>query len=249
MPDNDTIESSASDFGTPFRALLDHCEDKGLKFRANQKKKRIKLTLCRRHALYNCNLQITHKDSVFQIHLNYPVLAKDKKMRPAAAEFVARANFGMVIGNFEMDMRDGEVRYHVGHVIADGHLDDDTIGHLISTALFTADRYFPSFMQLLFGGYTAEDAVFLAELDMHSDRVEDKPPAQATPPAAENAGGTEKPAEPATAAEKEPAARRNMQTEPATPEGSADQSQEPPTDQPKPAGDNPSAASEENGRI
>jgi hypothetical protein len=63
MPDNDTIESSASDFGTPFRALLDHCENKGLKFRANQKKKRIKLTLCRRHALYNCNLQITHKDS------------------------------------------------------------------------------------------------------------------------------------------------------------------------------------------
>ena len=201
MPDNETIESSASDFGTPFRTLLDHCENKGLKFRANQKKKRIKLALCRRHALYNCNLQITHKDSVFQIHLNYPVLAKDKKMRPAAAEFVARANFGMVIGNFELDMRDGEVRYHVGHVIVDGH------------------------------------------------RVEDNPPAQAAPPTSDNVGGTEKPAEPATATEKEPASRRNMQTEPATPEGSAAQSQEPPTDQPKPAGDNPSATSEESGQI
>jgi len=38
MPDNDTIESFASDFRTPFRALLDHCENKGMKFRANQKK-------------------------------------------------------------------------------------------------------------------------------------------------------------------------------------------------------------------
>ena len=38
MPDNDTIESFASDFGTPFRALLDRCENQGLKFRANQKK-------------------------------------------------------------------------------------------------------------------------------------------------------------------------------------------------------------------
>jgi len=248
MPDNDTIESSASDFGTPFRALLDHCENKGLKFRANQKKKRIKLTLCRRHALYNCNLQITHDDGVFQIHLNYPVLAKDKKMRPAAAEFVARANYGMVIGNFEFDMRDGEVRYHVGHLIVDGHLEEDTIGHLISTALYTADRYFPSFMQLLFGGLTPGDAVFLAELDIHSDRVEDSPPVQATPPASDNTERTEKPAESAKPVENEPAARRNMQTEPAAAEGLAAQSQEPPTDQPKPAGENPSAAAEEKDR-
>ena len=248
MPDNDTIESFASDFGTPFRALLDHCENKGLKFRANQKKKRIMLTLCRRHALYNCNLQITHKDSVFQIHLNYPVLAKDKKMRPAAAEFVARANFGLVIGNFELDMRDGEVRYRVGHMMLDGQLDEVTIRRLISTALSTADRYFPSFMQLLFGGNTAEDAVFLAELDMHSDRVEDNPPAQAAPPASEKDGGAEKPAEPATPAKKKPAPGRNMQTKPASSEPSADQSHEAPTEEPKPAGDNPPDASEEKDR-
>ena len=248
MPDNDTIESFASDFGTPFRALLDHCENKGLKFRANQKKKRIMLTLCRRHALYNCNLQITHKDSVFQIHLNYPVLAKDKKMRPAAAEFVARANFGLVIGNFELDMRDGEVRYRVGHMIVDGQLDEVTIRRLISTALSTSDRYFPSFMQLLFGGLTAGDAVFLAELDMHSDRVEDNPPAQAAPPASGKDGGAEKPAEPATPAKKKPAPSRNMQTKPASPEPSADQSHEPLTEEPKPAGDNPSDATEEKDR-
>jgi hypothetical protein len=248
MPDNDPIESSASDFGTPFRALLDHCENKGLKFRASPKKKRITLNLCRRHALYNCSLQITHDDSVFQIHLSYPVLAKDKRMRPAVTEFIARANFGMVIGNFEMDMSDGEVRYHVGHVIVDGHLDDDTIGHLVSTALFTADRYFPSFMQLLFGGNTPEDAVFLAELDMHSDHVEDNPPTAAALPASEKDGGAEKPAEAAKPSAKKSAARRKKQTEPATPEGSAAQSQQPPADHPKPATDNPSAASEEKDR-
>jgi len=243
MPDNETIESS--DFGTPFQALLDHCETRGLKFRSSPKKKRIKLTISRCHALYNCNFQITHEDSVFQIHLHYPVLAKDKQMRPAAAEFFARANYDMVIGNFELDMRDGEVRYHVGHLIVDGQLDEDTIGHLISTALGTADRYFPSFMQLLFGGTTAEDAVFLAELDMHSDRVEETPPAQATPPAIGKDAAAEKPTEPAESAHKETAGRRKIPPEPATPEGSTAQPQPPPINEAKPAEDNPSGASEE----
>jgi hypothetical protein len=247
MPDNDTIESS--DFGTPFRALVDHCEHNKLKFRASPKKKRIKLNLCRRHALYSCNLQITHEDSVFQIHLSYPVFAKDEKMRPAVTEFFTRANYGLVIGNFEMDMRDGEVRYHIGHVIVDGQLDDDTITHLISTALFTADRYFPSFMQLLFGGTTAEDAVFLAELDMHSDRVEDNPPAQAALPPPGKDGGTEKPAEPVQPAEKKPDDQGNMQPKHPIPEVSAAQSQEAPTDQPQPAGENQSTASEKNGQL
>ncbi len=31
--------------------------------------------------------------------------------RPAMAEFLTRANYGLVLGNFEMDFEDGEVRY------------------------------------------------------------------------------------------------------------------------------------------
>ncbi|NJL06648.1 MAG: YbjN domain-containing protein [Chloroflexaceae bacterium] len=31
--------------------------------------------------------------------------------RPAMAEFLTRANYGLVLGNFEMDFEDGEIRY------------------------------------------------------------------------------------------------------------------------------------------
>ncbi len=40
----------------------------------------------------------------------YPVKAPEEK-RLAIAEFVARANDGLRIGNFELDFGDGEVRY------------------------------------------------------------------------------------------------------------------------------------------
>jgi len=175
MPDNDSTDSPTSDFGTPFRALLDHCEATGLTFSADRETQRIKLKLVRQHALYNCSFCITNEERIVQIHINHPVLAKDEKMRPAVMEFLTRANFGLVIGNFEMDLRDGEISYHVGHVIAGQKLDDETIRGLVTTALATSDKYFPALMCLMFAGHTPEDAVFLAELDTHSEHVEDAP--------------------------------------------------------------------------
>ncbi len=236
-------DNTTSDFGTPFRALIDHCESNDLTFTADHEKKRIKLTICRNHALYGCSLQISHDDSIFQVYVNYPVLAKDDKLRPSAAEFVIRANYGLVLGSFEMDMRDGEIRYHVGHLIGDGPLVDGTICHLVGAALSTSDRYFPAFMRLLFGGNTAEDAVYLAELEMHSANVEDTPPAS-NPSTGGKGDSAKKPAKPA--GKKKSAAGRKSgppaAIQSASPDAPAEKSPEPPADQPKSAGDNPSAA-------
>jgi hypothetical protein len=239
-------DTTTSDFGTPFRALIDHCESNDLTFKADHEKKRIKLTICRNHALYGCTLQISHDDSIFQVYVSYPVLAKDEKMRPAATEFVIRANYGLVIGSFEMDMRDGEIRYHVGHLIGDGPLVDGTICHLFGTSLSTSDRYFPAFMRLLFGGNTAEDAVYLAELEMHSANVEAPPPASNPSPDGK-ADSAKKPAAPAKPAGKKKSAAGRKSGPPAaiqsvSPDAPAEKSLEQPADQPKSAGDNPTAA-------
>ena len=155
-------------FSAPYQALLDHCESNKLKFRADRARKAVMFSMCGEAAVYRCLLLITHDDEVFQVYIDYPVMAKDPKMRPMAAEFVARANHRLAIGHFDLDMSDGEVRFHVGHVIGGQGLDDETIGRLVSTALGTANRYFSAFMRMMFGGHTAEDAVFLSELDTHS---------------------------------------------------------------------------------
>lgn len=46
--------------------------------------------------------------------------------RLALAEFLTRANYGLFIGNFEMDWQDGEVRYKTSI---------DVAGDRLSTAL------------------------------------------------------------------------------------------------------------------
>lgn len=179
MSINETSDSS--DFGTPFRALIDHCEANDLSFASYREEKRIRLNICRRHALYTCHLRISNDDEIFQVHMNYPVLAKDEKMRPQVTEFFTRVNYGLVLGAFELDLRDGESRYHISHIIGEGRLEDEVIRRIIGSALSTADRYFPAYMRVLFGGDTPEDAVFLAELDLNTQETESEPASAETP--------------------------------------------------------------------
>ena len=81
----------------------------------------------------------------------------------------------MPLGKFEMDMADGEVRFHLTHVIGELGLTSEMIEKHFMTAYFTTDRYFPAFMQHIHAGYTPEDAIFHAELDTHAERVEETP--------------------------------------------------------------------------
>jgi hypothetical protein len=74
-----------------------------------------------------------------------------------------------------MDMEDGEVRFHLTHVISELGLTSEMIEKHFMTAYFTTDRYFPAFMQHIHAGYTPEDAVFHAELDYNAERVEETP--------------------------------------------------------------------------
>ena len=179
MSNNETLDSSG--FGTPFQALVDHCEANELSFAIFREEKRIRLNICRRHALYTCHLRISNDDEIFQIHMNYPVLAKDQKMRPSVTEFFTRVNYGLVLGAFELDLRDGEARYHISHIIGEGRLEDEVIRRIIGSALSTADRYFPAYMRVLFGGDTPEDAVFLAELDLNTQETESETASAETP--------------------------------------------------------------------
>lgn len=174
-------ENSSSGFGSPYQVVVDHCESGGLKFRADEEHKTVFFSVRGDAAAYDIALLITHDDEVFQIYVTTPLGNSDANLRPLVAEFVARANHRLVIGHFDFDMDDGKLRYHVGHVIGEGMLDDETVGRLIGTALSTADRYYPALMRVIFGGHTPADAIYLAELDYHAEDEEQAPAAPSRP--------------------------------------------------------------------
>lgn len=72
--------------------------------------------------------------------------------RLAVAELLTRANYGLRIGNFEMDFNDGEVRYKASLDFEGASLTHPLLKNLMYPAVQTSDRYFGSIMQVAFAG-------------------------------------------------------------------------------------------------
>lgn len=91
-------------------------------------------------------------------------LTVDPERRAQVAEFLHRANYGLLIGNFELDFRDGEVRYKSSIDLEGLEATNVTFRNLLHANLSTADRYQRVFRRLVMGeGLTPEQAILQAE--------------------------------------------------------------------------------------
>ncbi|MBN2801024.1 MAG: YbjN domain-containing protein [Deltaproteobacteria bacterium] len=79
--------------------------------------------------------------------------------RTAVAEFVARANYGMVIGNFEFDFSDGEIRYKTSADVEGTEVNQTFVKNLVYANLVMMDQYLPGLMQVVYAGVTPLDAI------------------------------------------------------------------------------------------
>ncbi len=79
--------------------------------------------------------------------------------RAAACEALMRANYGLPVGGFEMDLRDGEVVFKGSIFLADGELGDGQLAESIGGGIYLYDRYYPALMRVVFGGASPEQAI------------------------------------------------------------------------------------------
>lgn len=82
-----------------------------------------------------------------------------EERRPAMAEFVARANYGMIIGNFELDFSDGEVRYKTSIDVEGGELTTGMVKRLVYANVLMMDKYLPGIVDVMQGRATPAEAV------------------------------------------------------------------------------------------
>ena len=115
-----------------------------------------------RHGLYFCVLQVhpEHPLIAFYTHLQCRV---PEEKQPTMTEYLARANYGLWLGNFEMDLRDGEIRYKTSLHLADGELTAEMLTALLRVNGDTLDRHLPGIMSVLWNDVSAEDGLGLTE--------------------------------------------------------------------------------------
>lgn len=107
---------------------------------------------------FTCYAQERGEQQQFVFYSVFPVRVPDNKMNELA-EFITRANYGMIIGNFELDYGDGEIRYKTSVDVEDVELVEPLVRHLIYANVLTMDKYFPGLMRVLYAGISPADAV------------------------------------------------------------------------------------------
>ena len=90
-------------------------------------------------------------------------IAADKRL--AIAEFITRANYGLIIGNFELDFDDGELRYKTSLDVEAADLTSGLIRPVVYANVITMDRYLPGALAILYGNTLPVEAISRAEND------------------------------------------------------------------------------------
>ncbi len=111
---------------------------------------------------WRCYAQALEDRYQFVFYSVLPVKAPAEK-RQAIAEFLTRANYGMLIGNFEMDFSDGEIRYKTSIDVEGDELTAPLLKQLLYANVLTMDRYWPGIMEVLYGDTSPADAIAAIE--------------------------------------------------------------------------------------
>lgn len=119
---------------------------------------------------WGCVAQAIEEDRLFLFYSASPFEPPREKIVPMA-EFVARANYGALLGNFELDVEGGDLRYKTSlsvRYIPDDTLQEDGLLHrLIRQAVYTnvsmMDRYLPGIRAVLEDDVPPEEAIAYVE--------------------------------------------------------------------------------------
>ncbi len=105
-----------------------------------------------------CYAQIRVDLEQFLFYVIAPVKTPEP-MYAHVAEYITRANYGLRIGNFEMDYSDGEVRYKSSFDFEGQPLTPALIKNAMYPAVHTMDLYLPGLLGVMYGNKTPAEAI------------------------------------------------------------------------------------------
>lgn len=115
-------------------------------------------------AQWSCYARVRPEHDQFCFYSVTPVNIPENQ-RAAVGEFLHRANYGMIIGNFELDFSDGEVRYKTSIDVEGDQMSVALCRQLVLANVMMMDRYLPGIMAVTYGNTSPAAAV--AEIEKH----------------------------------------------------------------------------------
>ena len=148
--------------GSILEAAIAFFTEDNWKFSQMEGKPALSLPCSGRHGSWLCWAEAREDQHQFVFYSISPVKVPENK-RPAVCEYLTRANYGLIIGNFELDLRDGEIRYKTSIDVEGEDLTQALVKNLVYANLSTMDRYLPGIMGIIYGNLSPEQAISQVE--------------------------------------------------------------------------------------
>jgi hypothetical protein len=111
---------------------------------------------------WSCYAQAREEQAQLLFYSVCPMNAPGDR-RPAVAELLTRVNYGLFMGNFELDMDDGEIRYKTSIDVEGDRLSPALVKPLVYANVLMMDRYLPGIMSVIYGNVAPAEAIAKAE--------------------------------------------------------------------------------------
>jgi hypothetical protein len=141
-----------------YERLVQHLEAHDVRYRANRDVGAVWTDFKGEVGTYRVLASVDEDGDLFQVYGQWPIFVP-VGARPAIAEVIARANYGLRLGKFELDCDDGELRFHIAHVLSGGVLEEELISRSFGHAMAMLDRYLPAVLSVIYGNELPQDAI------------------------------------------------------------------------------------------
>lgn len=115
---------------------------------ASEKDTTFRLNIAGKHAEWACFVRCFETSERLLVYSLLPDNI-DTALKPRISELLCRINYGLMLGNFEMDWRDGELRYKTSFDTEGTVVNQTLIRNLIYANFHSFDLYFPAIQRAI----------------------------------------------------------------------------------------------------
>lgn len=154
--------------GQIFNAIVGFFEEDDWNFNWVEGMPVLSMPFTGKNGKWMCYAQAREKQEQFVFYSVCPINVPPEKMS-AAVEFITRANYGMIIGNFELDYNDGEIRYKTSIDVEGASLTHALAKQMVYANVIIMDRYLPGIMRVIYGDAKPIDEIEKIEGDQEEE--------------------------------------------------------------------------------
>lgn len=134
-------------------------------FSFDEQKDSFRFGLSLKGKLRNVKYSVHVREDDYSVYVTSPLSADadDNDMIIRMSEFICRANYGLIRGSFELDVRDGEIQFKFYVPCNDSVPSNKTIGESIYIPMQMFKKYGDGIVSIIFTDTTAEEAIMKCE--------------------------------------------------------------------------------------